>query len=138
MRSELGLTMAVYSGCAVVFVAGEVDMATAADLNSAAVTALREHGPHLVLDLTQLSFMDSTGLKVLLALQQRVPLGGGRLVLVNPPRATIRVLTVTGVDRTFVIRESIEAAAAACTGGEVSTGTGAPPASRGTQRLPSP
>ena len=55
-------------------VGGEVDLETASQLGDHALAALREVSPHLVLDLTGVTFMDSTGLKVLLSVQRRAEL----------------------------------------------------------------
>jgi anti-sigma B factor antagonist len=59
--------------------------------------------------------MDSTGLKVLLSVHQRAQLAGGRLVLAAPPRPVQRVVSITGLDEVFEMRETVADAVAACT-----------------------
>ncbi|MGZ4610243.1 MAG: STAS domain-containing protein [Actinomycetes bacterium] len=107
MSGDLTLSTTAQDGCAVVSVGGEVDLGTATQLGDYAANALQEAGPSLVLDLTDVAFMDSTGLKVLLACHRRAQLAGGALGLAAPTRAVRRVLTVTGLDATFLVRDTV-------------------------------
>ena len=71
---------------AVVSVGGEIDLETASQLGDHALDAVREVSPHVVLDLTGVTFMDSTGLKVLLTIQRRADLAGGSFAVVGASR----------------------------------------------------
>jgi len=82
---------------------GELDLHTAATLRDAALAALRQDGTTLWLDLRDMSFMDSTGLEVLLATRRRAELEGGSLTLLGPTPAVLRVLEVTGLNSLFTI-----------------------------------
>jgi anti-anti-sigma factor len=88
-------------GRAVIVVRGELDLATAPDLD-AVVTERLEAGRDVVVDLRELAFMDSTGLRVLVAAHARVEAadGGPTFVVVRPlPGAPIeRILAITGVE----------------------------------------
>jgi anti-anti-sigma factor len=112
MSGELDLSTTREGPCAIVSVGGEIDPDTAGELTEAALTAMREIGPSLVLDLSGVTFMDSTGLKVLLAVKQRAQLAGGRLVLTGATRSVRRVVSITGLDDTFEARDNVEAAVA--------------------------
>ena len=85
--SDLDLSTTSEGSCAVVRVDGEIDLDNASDLSEVALAAMQEIGPSLVLDLSGVTFMDSTGLKVLLAVHKRAELAGGRLVLAGPTRS---------------------------------------------------
>lgn len=118
MSGDLRLSTDASGGCAVVTVHGEIDLGSAHRLSDAALAALQQVGSRLVLDLAGVSFMDSTGLKVLLALHKRAQVAGGRLLLAGPTRTVLRVLTVTGLDQAFEICDTVDAAVAAlATGG---------------------
>jgi anti-anti-sigma factor len=52
----------------------------------------------LVIDLTGVSFIDSTGLRVLLTAAERAREQGRRLVVVRPPPPALRVFHLTRVD----------------------------------------
>ena len=76
-------------GRAVVVIRGELDLATAPDLE-AAIQGRLDDGQDVVVDLRELDFMDSTGLRVLVAAHARV----------DGPGASIeRILAVAGVER---------------------------------------
>ena len=84
-------------------VSGEIDLYTAPALRDAALAALRQHGTCLRVDLGKVTFMDSTGIEVLLATRRRAELEGGSLTLLSPTQAVRRVIEVTGLDKLFTI-----------------------------------
>jgi anti-anti-sigma factor len=77
----------------VIHVKGEIDIATCARLRDVIEPHL---GPaqSIVLDLSQVAFMDSSCLSVLVQAKGRLTADGGSLVLRNPSDAARRVLTV--------------------------------------------
>ena len=80
---------------------GELDLATAPELE-ARLTDLRGEGfDDLVLDLRGLSFLDSTGLRLLLDNRQRAEQGGWRFSIVDGDQPVSRVLEVSGVSPLF-------------------------------------
>jgi anti-sigma B factor antagonist len=87
----------------IVRLTGEIDLSTAQAVRDAALRAMRQHGGPLHIDLSGVTFMDSTGLEVLLSTRRRATLSGGQLQLIDPTHAVLRVLEVTGVDRLFQI-----------------------------------
>jgi anti-anti-sigma factor len=84
---------------AVIAVGGELDLATAPQLEETLLPRLR-HGGHAVLDLRAVEFMDSTGVRVIVAAQLAAKEAGGRFVLVRtPPGGPVgRVLEISGLD----------------------------------------
>jgi anti-sigma B factor antagonist len=84
---------------AVVAVRGELDLATAPQLESALLPGLRDGGA-AVLDLRGLEFMDSTGVRVIVAAHHAAQDHGGSLVLVRtePDGPVARVLEISGLD----------------------------------------
>jgi anti-sigma B factor antagonist len=93
---------------AVVSVAGDIDLETAAQLGDEALRAAQQDSAHVVLDLGGVTFMDSSGLKVLISIQRRAELAGGSLSLVDVPRPVSRVLSVTGLAETFPTYDSVD------------------------------
>jgi len=87
------------SGAHVVRVHGELDIATAGDLESA-VLRPREPGEQVVLDLAGLRFMDSTGLRVLLRARAEAKAGRWDLYLRNVPANVQRLFSISGVEDT--------------------------------------
>ncbi len=86
-----------------VTVRGEVDLATATDLESVVRTALEEAPDGVVLDLAQLTFIDSSGLRALVALAKDAESLGTSLALRNLPRHAQRVLELTGLGDWFEV-----------------------------------
>ena len=74
-----------------VHVAGELDTMTANDLLEGVRPSVLAGSGDLTLDLSALSFMDSSGLLALLDLSKQLE-GRGRLVLLSPVRSDARLL----------------------------------------------
>jgi stage II sporulation protein AA (anti-sigma F factor antagonist) len=106
-QDQLSIETISASNAVILRLVGEIDMNTAQAVRGAALSAMHRHGPHLHLDLSGVTFMDSTGLEVLLATRRRTELEGGHLYLDDPSQMVIRVLEVTGVDRLFDIRAGV-------------------------------
>jgi anti-anti-sigma factor len=81
-------------------VAGELDAASAAELEGALGSELSAGGV-VELDLGNVSFIDSSGLRSLLVIQQGAADAGGSLVLVATTPAVDRLLELTGLEDTF-------------------------------------
>ncbi|WCB92169.1 Anti-sigma F factor antagonist [Baekduia alba] len=80
-------------------VRGELDLATAPELEETLMAPLRD-GRHTVLDLRGLDFMDSTGVRVIVAAHLAAQESGGRLAIVrtDPAGPVGRVLEISGLD----------------------------------------
>lgn len=85
------------SGVLIVSPAGEIDLATV-DLVRDAVDREHAGGEDLVLDLRDVSFMDTSGLRYVLELNERAPREGFALRIVRGPRAVQRVFEVSGLE----------------------------------------
>ena len=91
-------------GEAVVVLAGEIDVYAAPDLREAVLDLLNTGHHRLVLDLADVTFIDSTGLGVLVGVLKRIGLNGdGSLRLRAPSPQVSMALGVTGLDEHFVI-----------------------------------
>ena len=82
-------------------VEGELDLSTVPSLRSAFTSRQAAPGD-VTLDVSQLRFVDSTGLQELLDLA--ATLSGGAILLRDPPRFLLKLLRVTGLDRSDRIR----------------------------------
>jgi anti-anti-sigma factor len=85
-------------------VRGEIDLATAPELETT-VRKVLDDAPHGVdLDLQNLTFIDSSGLRSLVAISKNASARGVPLVLQNVPRHAQRVLELTGLDAWFDVK----------------------------------
>jgi anti-sigma B factor antagonist len=89
-------------GPAVVRISGEMDVASAGAV-SECLTGLLDAGADVVIDLSELEFIDSTGLGVLVTAGGRAREGGHRIRLRAPGKNVASTLSVTGLDRVFTI-----------------------------------
>lgn len=81
----------------VVAVRGELDIATVDQFEEALATARASSPATLVIDLRELEFMDSTGLRAILLADQKATEDGLALALIRGPQAVHRVLELTRV-----------------------------------------
>ena len=89
---------------------GELDVATAETLRSTLDAAIAQTlGGSLVLDLRGLTFMDSTGLHLLVTLDQRAQRDGFELTLVAPAAPIDRAIRLCGLDQTLPFAASADA-----------------------------
>jgi len=89
--------------------AGELDLYTSTALDDALVEAEGEGWPLLVIDLTGLQFMDSSGLRLIVRTHARAGEWGRRVVVVNGPDTVARVFSATSLDRELEIVASLDA-----------------------------
>jgi anti-sigma B factor antagonist len=82
---------------------GEVDMATAPRLRAALDELIESGCETVVLDCRELSFLDSSGIGVLVAARTRMG-DGGVLVIDSPPPNVRKVLEITGVTGHLTVR----------------------------------
>lgn len=88
-------------GCTTIALMGELDLAVIDNMR-AALDGVQLAGASVVIDLDALTFMDSTGLRLLIELKHRVESDKGTLVLRNVVHPAIRrVLDVSGMTEFF-------------------------------------
>jgi len=89
-------------GRTVYVLSGDLDMVTSGPL-VARVREIADGAAPFDLDLTDVGFMDSTGLRSLFHLHDITTANGGRLRLLNPAEEIIRLLELTGTADQFEI-----------------------------------
>jgi anti-sigma B factor antagonist len=87
-----------------VVVRGEIDLSTVADFAAVLDEAMRE-ASSLVIDFSGTTFLDSTGLSVLVGAHRRLGQGRSGIVLRAPSGFVRRALTVSGVDDLVTIED---------------------------------
>jgi anti-sigma B factor antagonist len=80
-------------------VAGELDIATVPLLKQEAYALLARAARDLLIDLSRVTFIDSSGLSLFIALNDRARGEGWTLSLTRPPDIAFAVFAVTGADR---------------------------------------
>jgi anti-sigma B factor antagonist len=101
----------------VIAVHGQADLHTASDLRSAISEAIDRGAVHLVVDLSEATFIDSMTLGVLLGAVKRLrPTGGAVSVVCTDPHIR-RIFEITLLDRIFTLYPNRQAAVDGAGGG---------------------
>ena len=110
---DLTLTTREVDGKTVVAVGGENDVYTAPKLRDKITELVAEGSYHLVVDMSEVEFLDSTGLGVLVGGLKKVRTHDGSLELVCNQDRLLKIFRITGLAKVFVIHESADGALAA-------------------------
>ncbi len=85
----------------VVAVTGRVDGSTAAEFE-AALNGVTDAGQfNIILDMSDVDFVSSAGLRVLVNTRKTVTSAGGKLVLAEPSEQVVETLDIAGLDVLF-------------------------------------
>jgi anti-sigma B factor antagonist len=87
---------------------GSLDLATAPTVRAALTDATEQGSNNLIVDLTQLEFLDSTGLGVLIGAHRRRAEHGGTFRLIVSEGPISRLLNITGLIAVFAVYRSID------------------------------
>jgi anti-sigma B factor antagonist len=102
-------SVAHLEGVAVVSIGGEIDLSTAPAFEAAIAAALGEDPPVLVIDLSDVSFMASVGLRILVAAREKVGTSI-QLAVVADNAAAKRPIRLTGVDKVVSLYPTLDQA----------------------------
>ncbi|MFD6875692.1 MULTISPECIES: STAS domain-containing protein [unclassified Streptomyces] len=98
MTDHLTLTTAHVRGrLAVAAIGGDIDIETAPALRTHGLNLIAQGHPHLILDLTHVTFCDSSGLNALIGIMRCATAANGSLTLAAVPDRLARMLDLTGI-----------------------------------------
>jgi anti-anti-sigma factor len=106
LREQPVLGVDEVDGAIVVRLGGELDLYNAEQVRAALAGAIAREPARLVIDVTQVEFLDSTALSVLV--EARRKLSAGQLRLAGPPPDTRRALEVSGLDRHLNVHDTVD------------------------------
>jgi anti-sigma B factor antagonist len=86
-----------------VVLTGEIDLATSGRVRDALMAVCNSGEIKVVVDMTNVTFMDSTGLAALVGPLKRFRSMNGEIVLRSPGRGVRKVLEISGLTRVFTI-----------------------------------
>ena len=107
LRRHPVLGVAAVGTALVIRLGGELDLYNAAQVRSALVDASAQAPERIVVDLGEVEFIDSTALGVLIETRAKLNNRDG-LLLAAPGLETRRALEVSGLDKLFVVRDSVQ------------------------------
>lgn len=91
-------------------VRGTIDVANAPEFRTLLLDAIEDCTRHLVVDITDVDFADSSGLGVLIGALRNARHGSKRADVVCTDQRILEIFALASVDQTFDIYESVEAA----------------------------
>ncbi|MGW4947284.1 STAS domain-containing protein [Actinoplanes sp. NPDC004185] len=109
---DLQLSARAARGCTVVRVGGELDMDTCPHLQDFLQEVTDSGALQVVLDCTDVTFMDSSGLGVLMVWFKELQDKGGRLCVAGVQQPVEYVLRVSAVDQVLKVYDTVDAAEA--------------------------
>ncbi len=86
---------------------GEVDIATAPQLKIAFDNAINDGALLVILDASQIEFLDSSGLRVIVNTSNRLSEEGGRLLIEGMSGVVQRVLEISGLIERYIVGRSL-------------------------------
>jgi len=110
---DLSLVTRTEGDRTVVEVGGEIDVYTAPQLRERVVELVADGKVDLVLDLSGVEFLDSTGLGVLVGALNRVRAQDGSLALVLTQERILKIFEITGLRKVFPIHATVAEAVSA-------------------------
>ena len=100
--AQLTLDVAGDDGQRVLHVSGDVDLSMTPFLEQQLKQLVDDGARMIILDITDLKFIDAAGLSVLVRTADRLRRCDGRLQLRSPSRSVRKTLQITGLDATFL------------------------------------
>jgi anti-sigma B factor antagonist len=98
-------TITAGTDCAVLQIAGEVDVYSAPQLRERVIQLLGDGIPHIIADLREVDFLDSTGLGALVGSLKRLREQDGSLKLVTGAGRIPQLFRLTGLVRVFALHQ---------------------------------
>lgn len=117
---SLDVTSEARDGVTLVVLGGELDIYTVAGFRRY-LEDIDAGATPVVIDLTDVTLLDSSGLGALVSLLNRVRAGEGQLGLICPHRRLRRVFEITGLRRAFVFGDDLEGVLAGLAEGPASS-----------------
>jgi anti-sigma B factor antagonist len=111
MAVEFGIRdRAVDANTHVVSVTGEVDLFTAPEFKQRVMAPIAAGVDHVIVDLMETTFIDSSSLGVLIAAHRQLKARGGGLIVACDAEAIVKTFRITGLDGVFQLANSVDAA----------------------------
>jgi anti-sigma B factor antagonist len=111
MAIDFGISdRAVDGDTHVVSISGEVDLFTAPEFKQRVMAPIAAGVDHVIVDLMNTTFIDSSSLGVLIGAHRRLKARGGRLIVACDNESIVKTFRITGLDGVFRLVDSVEAA----------------------------
>jgi len=107
---SIEVTREMIGDAVVLALEGSVDIYSSTELRGELKVALDSEAPRLVVDMSGVTFVDSSGLATLIEALQRIKVYDGSLALCNLSKTVMGVFELANLDSIFEIKASRDAA----------------------------
>ncbi|HBR04024.1 MAG TPA: anti-sigma factor antagonist [Ruminiclostridium sp.] len=94
------------TGGHVIHLKGEIDIYSASDFKERLYNSIGEGGQDVILDCSDLSYIDSMGLGILVGALKRIKQQNHDIVIKNPKSTVRKLFRITGLDKVFIMEEA--------------------------------
>jgi anti-sigma B factor antagonist len=94
----------------VVSVTGEIDLFTAPEFKQRVMAPIAAGVDHVIVDLMETTFIDSSSLGALIGAHRRLKSRGGSLIVACDAESIVKTFRITGLDGVFQLTDSVDAA----------------------------
>ncbi|PKM54235.1 MAG: anti-sigma factor antagonist [Firmicutes bacterium HGW-Firmicutes-3] len=84
-------------------IVGEIDIYSIEKFRETIEEKIKTQAPEIILDCSELSYMDSTGMGVLIELRNKTKEMGQKIIMINPRPNIKKLMALTGVDKIIEI-----------------------------------
>lgn len=102
-RTELKIWRELWDEIPVIGAEGEIDLSTVDGFRIAVSEIVSQNPNQIIFDLRLVSFIDASGLGVLVAAHRRLP-GRNSVTVITDQNAVLQALEITSLDRVFCVR----------------------------------
>jgi anti-sigma B factor antagonist len=106
--TRLHVENALVNGHSVVRVRGEIDLRTSPHLRATLLESSRRSGALFLIDLSQVQYMDSSGVGTMVYIKREVERAGHRVILAGLQPRVRSVLEITHLDKFFTIVQTVD------------------------------
>lgn len=89
----------------VISVKGEIDIYSAPGFKESLYQSISDVSQDIVLECSDLTYIDSMGLGILVGVLKRVKEKGNNVIIRNPRNTVRKLFRITGLDKAFIIEE---------------------------------
>lgn len=108
--NQLDITVSKDRALPVLTLRGEIDMRSSPELRNHLLELVVNKPKRVILDLSGVGYMDSSGVGTMVELKRLVERGGGKVVLTGMQPRVRSVFEITKLDKFFTIANSVEEA----------------------------
>lgn len=86
----------------------EFQIENASEIKKEIEVLIRDEKLKILIDMSDLEYIDSSGLGVLISIMKKIKLEKGKMILLSPQKSIVQILELTSLDNVFIINNDLE------------------------------